>query len=82
MTVDAIVNAGNNDLISGQVWRGDIRRKGGPRIEEECESHGPIPVGDAAVTTGGNLKAIYVIHAASMRLGWLNHGRLAASRRT
>ncbi len=69
MNVDAIVNAANSDLILGAGVAGAIRRKGGRRIEEECENLSPIPQGAAAVTTGGNLKAIYVIHAASMRLG-------------
>src|SRR5256885_14301089 len=69
MDTDAIVNAANNDLILGAGVAGAIRRKGGPRIEEECERIGPIALGGAAVTTGGNLKALYVIHAASMKLG-------------
>ena len=67
--VDAIVNAANNDLILGAGVAGAIRRKGGPRVEEDCERIGSIPLGEAAVTTGGSLKALYVIHAASMRLG-------------
>jgi O-acetyl-ADP-ribose deacetylase len=69
MAVDAVVNAANTDLMLGAGVAGAIRRKGGPRIAEECERIGPIPLGEAAVTTGGNLKAFYVIHAASMRLG-------------
>ena len=69
MAVDAIVNAANNDLVLGAGVAGAIRRKGGPRIEEECERIGPIALGASAVTTGGNLKALYVIHAASMKLG-------------
>jgi O-acetyl-ADP-ribose deacetylase (regulator of RNase III) len=69
MAVDAIVNAANNDLILGSGVAGAIRRKGGPRIEEECERIGPIALGGAAVSTGGHLKALYVIHAASMKLG-------------
>jgi O-acetyl-ADP-ribose deacetylase (regulator of RNase III) len=66
---DAIVNAANNDLQLGGGVAGAIRRKGGPAIQEECDRIGPIPLGEAAITTGGNLKARYVIHAASMRLG-------------
>jgi len=66
---DAIVNAANNDLQLGGGVAGAIRRKGGPAIQEECDRIGPIPLGEAAVTGGGNLKARYVIHAASMRLG-------------
>ncbi len=69
MSVDAIVNAANTDLILGAGVAGAIRRKGGPRVENDCERIGPIALGEAAVTTGGSLKAHYVIHAASMHLG-------------
>ncbi len=67
--VDAIVNAANNDLELGGGVAGAIARKGGPSIQEECRMIGPIAVGEAAITTGGRLKAKWVIHAASMRLG-------------
>ena len=69
MDVDAIVNAANNDLILGGGVAGAIRRKGGDEIQQECNQIGSIPVGYAAITTGGKLKARFVIHAASMRLG-------------
>lgn len=69
MDVDAIVNAANNQLILGAGVAGAIRKKGGPKIQEECNKIGPIKVGEAAITSGGNLKAKYVIHAASMKLG-------------
>jgi O-acetyl-ADP-ribose deacetylase (regulator of RNase III) len=66
---DAIVNAANNDLELGGGVAGAIARAGGPTIQAECRTIGPIDVGDAAITGGGNLKARFVIHAASMRLG-------------
>ncbi len=66
---DAIVNAANNDLQLGGGVAGAIHRKGGPRIQAECNEIGTIPVGGAAITSGGNLKARHVIHAASMQLG-------------
>lgn len=69
MDCDAIVNAANNDLQLGGGVAGVIRRKGGPKIQAECNDIGTIPVGGAAITSGGNLKARYVIHAASMQLG-------------
>jgi O-acetyl-ADP-ribose deacetylase (regulator of RNase III) len=69
MDTDAIVNAANNDLILGGGVAGAIRRKGGDEIQRECNEIGSIPVGGAAVTGGGRLKARYVIHAASMQLG-------------
>ena len=67
--VDAVVNAANNDLQLGAGVAGAIRRKGGPSIQEECDRIGTIPLGEAAITTGGRMKAKYVIHAASMQLG-------------
>jgi O-acetyl-ADP-ribose deacetylase (regulator of RNase III) len=69
MDVDAIVNAANNDLKLGAGVAGAIRRKGGPSIQEDCDRIGRIPVGEAAMTGGGQLKARFVIHAASMSLG-------------
>ena len=69
MDVDAIVNAANNDLILGAGVAGAIARKGGESIQRECDDIGSIPVGYAAITGGGNLKARHVIHAASMSLG-------------
>jgi O-acetyl-ADP-ribose deacetylase (regulator of RNase III) len=70
-TTDAIVNAANNDLLLGGGVAGAIRTKGGPSIQEECRRHGPIRIGEAAITGGGDLPARYVIHAASMQLGGL-----------
>ena len=69
MDVDAIVNAANNDLQLGGGVAGAIRRKGGEAIQRECDAIGSIPIGGAAITTGGNLRARFVIHAASMQLG-------------
>jgi len=61
---DAIVNAANDRLILGSGVAGAIRKKGGPEIQEECDRHGPIRVGEAAVTGAGRLPVRYVIHAA------------------
>ena len=69
MDVDAIVNAANNDLQLGGGVAGAIRRKGGEAIQRECDAIGSIPVGGAAITGGGKLRARHVIHAASMQLG-------------
>ena len=69
METDAIVNAANNDLLLGGGVAGAIRRKGGEEIQRECNEIGSIPIGYAAITSGGNLKAKHVIHAASMQLG-------------
>lgn len=66
MKVDAVVNAANTDLILGAGVAGAIRRKGGPTIQKECNEHGPVALGGAAITGAGDLPARYVIHAASM----------------
>lgn len=63
---DAIVNAANNRLILGAGVAGAIARKGGASIQEECNEHGPIRVGEAAITGAGEMPANYVIHAAAM----------------
>lgn len=67
--VDAIVNAANNDLILGGGLAGAISRKGGPQIQAQCDRHGPVAVGEAAITGAGDLPAKFVIHQASMQLG-------------
>jgi O-acetyl-ADP-ribose deacetylase (regulator of RNase III) len=63
---EAIVNAANTDLWLGSGVAGAIRKKGGAKVQEECDQIGPIGRGEAAVTSGGELKCKYIIHAASM----------------
>ena len=63
---DAVVNAANNHLVLGAGVAGAIRKRGGPTIQEECDRHGPIRVGEAAITGAGDLTARWVIHAAAM----------------
>jgi len=69
MDTDAIVNAANKDLILGGGVAGAIRTKGGLAIQAECNRIGGAPVGGAVLTTGGKLKARYVIHAVGPRMG-------------
>lgn len=63
---DAIVNAANPGLMGGGGVDGAIHRAGGPAILAECKQivarQGRLPTGKAVITTGGNLKAKYVIH--------------------
>jgi O-acetyl-ADP-ribose deacetylase (regulator of RNase III) len=64
--VDAIVNAANSTLAMGAGVAGAIKRRGGLIIEEEAMRQGPVEVGEAVLTPGGNLPATHVIHAAVM----------------
>jgi O-acetyl-ADP-ribose deacetylase (regulator of RNase III) len=64
---DAIVNAANERLAHGGGVAGIISRRGGPTIQRESgawvRQHGRVATGSAAITSGGDLKARYVIHA-------------------
>lgn len=69
MQTEAIVNAANARLILGGGVAGAIRRRGGPKIQQECNQAGGTFVGGAVKTTGGSLKAKYVIHAVGPQMG-------------
>lgn len=81
LTVDAIVNAANNELRRGHGVCGAIHSAGGEEILRECEEIGYCETGMACVTGAGRLPAKYVIHAVGpeWRGGEKDEPRLLAS---
>jgi O-acetyl-ADP-ribose deacetylase len=69
LAVDAIANAANTRLLHGGGVAGAISRAAGPAVQAESDEKAPIGLGEAVETTGGDLPARWVIHAATMELG-------------
>ena len=63
---DAVVNAANTELAMGTGVASALKKRGGVVIEEEAMRLGPVEVGEAVLTTAGNLPATHIIHAAVM----------------
>ncbi|HEY0460514.1 MAG TPA: O-acetyl-ADP-ribose deacetylase [Pyrinomonadaceae bacterium] len=80
---DAIVNAANSTLLGGGGVDGAIHRKGGREIMDEClkirqtDYPNGLPSGEAVITSGGDLRAQFVIHTVGPVYG-MNQGKDAA----
>jgi len=70
---DAIVNAANGRLAHGGGVAAAISRAAGRALDEEGDrlvrERGPVPVGEAVVTTAGQLPFKGVIHAVGPHMG-------------
>jgi len=65
ISVDAIVNAANTELLMGGGVCGAIfRAAGADKLQDACDKLAPIRTGEAVVTPGFNLQARFVVHTA------------------
>jgi O-acetyl-ADP-ribose deacetylase (regulator of RNase III) len=64
LDVEAFVFYARPSLALGSGFGNAIARRGGPAIKKELDGLGPIAPTDAVVTSGGNLKARHIVHAA------------------
>jgi O-acetyl-ADP-ribose deacetylase (regulator of RNase III) len=67
LNVEAIVYYARPDLALGSGFGAAIATKGGPKVQEELKKIGGINTTEAVITSGGNLKVKYIIHAAGPR---------------
>ena len=63
LNIDAIVFYARNDLQLGSGFGNAITVRGGPSIQEELKKFGSVNTCDVIVTSAGDLKAKYIIHA-------------------
>jgi len=67
MDIEAIVYYAQHDLVLGSGFGNSITVRGGSSIQEELKTFGTIPLGEAVITSAGELKSKYIIHAVGPR---------------
>ena len=67
MDIEAIVFYAQHNLILGSGFGNAIAIRGGSSIQEELKTHGTISTGEAVITSAGELKSNYIIHAVGPR---------------
>lgn len=63
LPVDAFVFYAREDLALGSGYGTAIQQRGGAAVRRELESIGRLEMGEAVMTTAGNMAARHIIHA-------------------
>lgn len=67
MEIEAIVHYANPDLVLGSGFGSAIATRGGASIQEELKALGSIDTGESVVSSAGDLKSNYIVHAVGPR---------------
>ncbi len=67
MDIEAIVYYAQHDLVLGSGFGNSITVRGGSSIQEELKTFETISMGEAVITSAGELKSKYIIHAVGPR---------------
>ncbi len=62
LEVEAFVFDITEDLKLGSGYGGAIAQRGGPSVQKELDGLGRLAVGEALITSAGNMKATYIVH--------------------
>jgi len=67
MDIEAIAFYAQHDLALGSGFGNAIAVRGGTAVQEELKELGPLTTGEAVVTSAGQLKSNYIVHAVGPR---------------
>jgi O-acetyl-ADP-ribose deacetylase (regulator of RNase III) len=67
MDIESIVHYASPDLVLGSGFGSAIAARGGMAIQEELKEFGTIKTGEAVITSAGELKTNYIVHAVGPR---------------
>jgi len=59
---EGIVRPIRSDLAPLTSWARDVAAAAGPAVQDRLDQLGPLPVGGAFITPGGDLPASFIIH--------------------